>query len=246
MKEIKSYCFTLGNDSRLIKADSAFLELCGYTVGQKVSFEASFGLSSEFEGVLEHKLVTALGESLSCISFVSALNFRTVVTKISSVTESAETDLLTGLITRNELTRRESEIFDGSEELSLVFIDVDNFKYVNDNAGHSAGDKLLKRLAVLIKRIFRSDDLLCRYGGDEFVAILPGCSLKNAGIKAELLVTLAEKEGISLSAGAAAKRSGQRLCELIDNADAAMYSAKKAGKGRAAVYDGNSFGRTDV
>jgi diguanylate cyclase (GGDEF)-like protein len=132
---------------------------------------------------------------------------------------------------------------------SLILFDVDNFKKYNDNNGHLKGSAALRRIAQLMRQAFRSSDMLAKYGGDEFVIILPDSDKIGAFLAADRLRDVVEKEPfagghlqpsgkVTLSLGIAGyPEHGQTVKELLDRADKALYSAKKAGRNRTAIYD---------
>ncbi len=131
--------------------------------------------------------------------------------------------------------------------LSIILLDVDNFKFVNDSFGHSMGDKALKSVASTVNRALRSDTVFARYGGDEFILLLPETTLKEATVIAERLresiasIHLQTHSGqpVSLSAslGVAAMAPGDSSVQsLIRKADEALYNAKGEGRNRAVEY----------
>ncbi len=233
--KIESYAFTLDGEGKLLRADSAFLRLCGYEIGQKPLFDFAFDIKAD-DRVISHSLITKSGERLNCISFVSGGNFRMITEPLCRKADSvavASYDALTGLKLRSRelidswLAKKQEGGF------AAIFADIDDFKSVNDTKGHAHGDRVLARLAKLLKRTFRSGDLICRYGGDEFLILLDGCGRENAAAKADMLVKMAADEGISLSVGVACTDTGEDIYAVIDGADRAMYKAKKGGKRRA-------------
>ena len=122
---------------------------------------------------------------------------------------------------------------------SLLFLDLDDFKKINDKYGHEAGDKVLTTVAKLIKNSLRSNDIVTRWGGEEFVAALVGCDSEAAVKVAEKLrVDIEEKEidykgnkiCLTSSIGVISLGNEKNLVELVDRADQAMYEAKKKGK----------------
>lgn len=121
--------------------------------------------------------------------------------------------------------------------LSLLMFDIDNFKAYNDSFGHIEGDKLLKEFGSIFKKELRSVDVICRYAGDEFVAILPETNSRDAQVVGEKIIRAANnikfKSNISLSVGVA-EYSNKTLNrrDLIMKADQALYQAKKEGKNR--------------
>jgi len=130
--------------------------------------------------------------------------------------------------------------------LAIVMLDIDLFKTVNDQFGHAAGDEVLKALAELFKRSSRESDLICRYGGEEFVAVMPNMSADQAMERAEfwrrqlkdLSVDHAgARIGITLSAGVAVfPEHGNSPGVLIARADEMLYKSKQAGRNRISVY----------
>jgi diguanylate cyclase (GGDEF)-like protein len=129
-----------------------------------------------------------------------------------------------------------------SAPLSLIMLDIDDFKIYNDRLGHQAGDKILKELAVLLKNQSRKMDYVCRYGGEEFTIILPETEKKEAFLIAERLRTDIEKHGfiheeilpqkkLTMSLGLATfPEDGNTPSELIAASDKALYQAKQKGK----------------
>lgn len=127
--------------------------------------------------------------------------------------------------------------------LSLMFLDLDNFKLINDTLGHTSGDVVLKTVAAYLQGALRQADVVCRYGGEEFVALLPQTPLKPALALAErlrrriaqMVIALAEQDiQITVSIGVAGLEPGMNGEDLVDAADAAMYRAKQAGKNQVA------------
>ena len=133
--------------------------------------------------------------------------------------------------------------------LSLVMMDLDHFKRLNDQHGHLLGDQVLREVAVAIGAVLRTTDTAYRYGGEEIVVLLRETGLEDAVAAAERLrvavagVTLAEHPDISIStsAGVAARHSTMsHYTGLVDHADKALYDAKRAGRDRVAVHGGSA------
>ncbi|HSW44974.1 MAG TPA: diguanylate cyclase [Phycisphaerae bacterium] len=163
----------------------------------------------------------------------------------------AWTDPLTRLGNRQLLDEKIAEIFQAQrksgDDLTIVMIDVDHFKTLNDTLGHQAGDDLLKFIGELLRQCVREHDLGIRYGGDEFLLILPGASAEAARVIAERTLRLfAQQTRLlqvepkpTMSAGVASIRdhcpsSPQTLLQM---ADAALYVAKRGGKSRVTVFE---------
>lgn len=132
--------------------------------------------------------------------------------------------------------------------LSVIIFDVDNFKNYNDNNGHIQGSDTLRRVAGLMRTVFRSGDILAKYGGDEFVIILPQSDKVGAFLGAERLREIVEAEdfpGKELQPGGALTISlglagypehGDTTEQILDKADKALYVAKKHGRNRTVIY----------
>ena len=125
------------------------------------------------------------------------------------------------------------------EPLSLVLLDIDLFKQINDNYGHQAGDRVLTRVAQLIKSHVREEDIVCRWGGEEFLLMLSGCDLAHARDITEVIrsavATLQfpfnnEVAKITLSAGIAQMQEEETLGQIVERADHHLYQAKNAGR----------------
>lgn len=149
----------------------------------------------------------------------------------------AERDGLTGLLGVGAFKNEAQTLVDRNNVGAFVVVDIDDFKVVNDTYGHKAGDESLCLLASMMKETFREDDLVCRFGGDEFAVCLAGMVSADALEKRcrELLVRVATASAeagppFSVSIGAVRARGGESYLELYDQADKAMYEAKRAGK----------------
>lgn len=160
-------------------------------------------------------------------------------------------DALTGLTNRNEFETRLKDIFDfhKSEKKKhvLLYIDLDQFKIINDTCGHVAGDTLLKQLAEILKNSVRSSDTLSRLGGDEFGVLLTDCSIKGAMTIAETILNDINDfrfswEGKSFVVGASiglihfSGSDYRDIAAILSAADMACYEAKDLGRNRIQVY----------
>lgn len=162
----------------------------------------------------------------------------------------AMTDALTGLVNRHNFITHAEQVFVGSKAkkspLAVLFIDIDDFKKINDTYGHAFGDTVLIRLARLLKDNLRTVDILCRYGGEEFVILLPRTDTTTAESVSSRIISqvnelrFAENPGFrfSLSIGLAAlpPYGDQTLTDCIEQADCAMYEAKRTGKNKVITY----------
>ncbi|MFE5318575.1 diguanylate cyclase [Paenibacillus sp. NPDC056579] len=130
--------------------------------------------------------------------------------------------------------------------ISMVFIDIDRFKKINDTYGHHVGDLVLQGLAHLLQKHVRSTDLIARFGGEEFVVVLPGSTEQDAVKSIDAILQLAQTEPvaqfegqpfyITFSAGVAGWTEGLTVEDWIKRADDAMYAAKQSGRNRVLLY----------
>lgn len=156
---------------------------------------------------------------------------------------SAKTDLLTGLPNRWEIMSRLQSESGRSERhgkvFSLLLADLDHFKMINDTYGHMAGDRILKSIAKSLRSVIRIEDFCGRWGGEEFLIILPETDLDQASLVAEKLVAEVRKTPLSvngkkitvtLSIGAGVFRQGMSIDGCINKVDVALYKAKSNGR----------------
>ncbi|HRZ27664.1 MAG TPA: diguanylate cyclase, partial [Spirochaetota bacterium] len=177
------------------------------------------------------------------------LSLKIAVENAISNARLANIDHLTGLYNRRffwEAGRIEfNRVLRNKESLSVIMLDIDGFKAINDSFGHHVGDMVIKQLAVIIARNIRGVDIPGRYGGEEFIAILPGTGPGGALYVAEKIRKLAEQEKVdtgangtinfTVSAGIAASDSNMTGFEdLVRMADEMLYRAKEGGKNRVA------------
>ena len=152
---------------------------------------------------------------------------------LGKVEQLARSDSLTGLPNRRSLEelmpREMARARRARSPLCLAVIDVDFFKVYNDTHGHLAGDALLRKCALAWDQELRAEDSLFRFGGEEFVAVLPGCPLEQAGEIVERL-RAATRNGQTVSVGIALWDFEERWESLIERADSALYRAKENGR----------------
>ena len=160
------------------------------------------------------------------------------------VLEMAQTDHRTGLSNRRsgeEAIRREvARALRYGSAVSVVLLDIDHFKRINDSAGHAGGDEVLERLGELLRQRLRATDTPIRWGGEEFLVLLPATDLDSAFRLAEMLRGLIESNAfnvvpqVTVSAGVATLAPNEHGEQLIGRADAKLYEAKNAGRNRVA------------
>ncbi len=166
----------------------------------------------------------------------------------------ASHDALTGLANRRAFNLQLEEIIKQASSASLLFLDLDRFKLVNDTAGHSIGDELLKRISEIFIKHFRDNDFICRLGGDEFSILLKACPLDKARELAQDLCANVDQYSfpwqdriftVGVSVGLTEVCSSDKSAsKVLERADAACYSAKQSGRSRVHVY-GESERETD-
>lgn len=192
------------------------------------------------------RLFSALDQSIQRIGItLSSIALREELQKFSYE------DALTGLKNRryfDQLFEHESAVAQRNDlSLSLLVVDIDHFKHFNDTHGHEAGDRALQRVASILQRQFRESDIVCRYGGEEFVVIMPGATSDAARDKANQLCEAVREEPITyqdrdlgvltVSVGVASwPDSSDRPEQILSRADQALYRAKEAGRNRVEVF----------
>ncbi len=162
----------------------------------------------------------------------------------------SETDALTGLLNRRALEVMGWKAFADAEregrELAVIMLDVDHFKAVNDTYGHGTGDVVLKRVADVIQAGLRPGDQLARFGGEEFVILIPGEDESRARLIAERLRFSVESASfpgtpalaVTASFGVAARlKVGDNWDAMLARADRRLYAAKRMGRNRVSITD---------
>lgn len=235
----------------LNRGDSTKL-CCAHHVGSESSLEIPMIARGEIVGLLqlfasgisaverlEHAtdLGSALADGMSLALANMALR--------EKLRNQALRDPLTGLYNRRymedclqrfvRLAERENR------EISLIMVDLDHFKRLNDEHGHSFGDQVLRDAALTLTGSLRETDIVCRFGGEELVVILPDCPLERAADKAELLrlriEELSNTHGADISASfgvASVPHTSQSVTDLLQAADQALYKAKQGGRNQVA------------
>ncbi len=156
------------------------------------------------------------------------------------------TDALTGVSNRRALDDTLESLLAMlhryEQAFSILIVDIDNFKKLNDEQGHLYGDRMLKAVAKLLADTVRETDMVARYGGEEFVIVMPQTPLDGAIIFAERLRQRIEQDlPLTVSGGVTATAEGDDSQTLLARADAALYSAKAAGRNRLFCHTGQSI-----
>ena len=204
-------------------------------------------LDAAEQRVLTQRLVVAL---VTFVALVAAVAAFWQLSRARRFRRRAEVDSLTGICSRSAIESRALAAFDRCQRdhkpVSLLIVDVDGLKAVNDSRGHAEGDILLREMSALIASSLRQQDLLGRWGGDEFVALLLDCDATVAAEIAErvrltVVNGLAEKwagSGACSIGGATRLAAGETFDATLVRADAALYVAKQTGKNRVVFAEG--------
>jgi len=211
------------------------------------------GLASVVQAMLSdsRQLRTAIGASHERLQRDSRraaeleTRVRDLETELRRLSDEACTDALTQVANRRGLEQHfaaaSAHAAGAGASLAVGLLDIDNFKKLNDRLGHAAGDMALKALATEVSRRLRPDDQVARFGGEEFVVLLPGLPVEQAqqtltrlqrSLSASLFLHEGEEVFVTFSAGVTAWRTGESLQSAIERADAALYEAKRTGKNR--------------
>jgi len=164
----------------------------------------------------------------------------------NEIAERARRDPLTGLFNRRAFFEQAQKLDSDGAKFAILMIDIDHFKSINDSYGHLGGDRVLVNVAKLIQSAFRTDDLACRYGGEEFCVLLRECQQDQAmklalGLVHQLAakpldVSEGQRVAVTTSVGVCVRSQGENLLKTLQHADNALYSAKHQGRNRAVAY----------
>ncbi|OYZ57502.1 MAG: hypothetical protein B7X81_09070 [Hydrogenophilales bacterium 17-61-76] len=211
----------------------------GPSIGRTTTLRAKHRTGDEFPVDISLSAIKLRGQ-WSAVGIVRDATERVQIEE--RLKQLATTDTLTGLCNRRcfdgALAREIERAARFSSPLSLILFDIDHFKRVNDTFGHQTGDRVLTQLAVTVGNTIRTVDLFARWGGEEFVVLLPGSDLNAARLLAEKLRMALEKQPFSdvgqvtCSFGVAEYASGDNMDALIKKVDRCLYHAKASGRNR--------------
>lgn len=247
-----SACWALKRGKpHLNRGDSTKL-CCAHHVGSETLLEIPMIARGEIIGLLQLfasgvsaverlEQVTDLGSALADGMSLALAN----MALREKLRNQALRDPLTGLYNRRymeDCLQRFVRLADReNREISLIMVDLDHFKRLNDEHGHSFGDQVLRDAALTLTGSLRETDIVCRFGGEELVVILPDCPLERAADKAELLrlriEELSNTHGADISASfgvASVPHTSQSVTDLLQAADQALYKAKQGGRNQVA------------
>jgi len=192
------------------------------------------GADSAFDGNLATMLVLA-----AAVAVLSSAIGNTWRNAEREARRLAEVDPLTGIANRRSFLERLEELAsDSAAEFSILMLDLDDFKRLNDEYGHLHGDEVLRQVARVIAGNLRADDRLARYGGEEFVVAMPGVDLHEMRVIADRLrMAIHETTPTSASIGCAAREPGETAHGVLRRADDVLLAAKRRGKNRIHVSE---------
>ena len=230
-------------ESRLGKYLCVPLIAQGDTLGVlQLGYPAIVDTARAFDEITEQRLGIAAASQIALS--LASLRLR------ESLRDQSIRDPLTGLFNRRFmqecLDREMLRVTRKNRSLAVIFIDIDHFKRFNDMFGHEAGDEVLRAMGDFFRTHFRGDDVICRYGGEEFAIILPESTAQDAATRAEILRLAAKDlklmhhgvtlDSVTISAGIAGyPEHASSASELLNVADTCLYEAKTKGRDRIVV-----------
>ena len=156
----------------------------------------------------------------------------------------ATTDSLTGLLNRRSFEHRVATLRREESDVTIAMADLDHFKLLNDTYGHGTGDRALRLFAQVLGESLRTEDVVCRHGGEEFAIAVPGCTIEKAReifdaarTRLEAAIAVAGLPKFTVSFGVVGSDPHDDLPTLISRADAALFQAKRKGRDRVVVFD---------
>jgi diguanylate cyclase (GGDEF)-like protein len=204
-------------------------------------------IAADLDRPISMQLGAMLWWMISTIAFLFGLLLRVTVRLNEEVQRQADIDHLTGIYTRRAFMRLAEEEIEqhrhNGKPITLLFLDLDHFKRLNDQYGHQAGDAALTHFARLMQGAVRHSDLVGRYGGEEFCLLLPGALPALARQTAERICAALRETPfrfsqqsipLTVSVGIAPRRQDESFDSLIRRADVALYEAKRSGRDRIA------------
>lgn len=233
-------------DSQLIRVDNTDVLITEIDIDQlQWRLLLLVPLESRQTQITQTFILNALMAS-SIIFVVLVAGYAILISYKRSLEKKIEIDPLSGLANRSYIQRRYNQLKRKEQAISVVLVDLDHFKKVNDTYGHSAGDEVIKHTASLMSAEIRSADTVGRWGGEEFIMLLPTESLSSAKTIVQRIKNHLERSVIqhsdhelrvTASFGIAHGNTKEPFSKLLANADVALYEAKKAGRNVVRVYN---------
>jgi diguanylate cyclase (GGDEF)-like protein len=162
---------------------------------------------------------------------------REAVERVDRLRKAADTDTLTGIANRRVAERALNLFATGQRRYAVMMIDIDHFKAINDQHGHDTGDRILQRIAEILKARMRVQDTVARWGGEEFLVIVESVTREESAAIAESLRNMVEQGTgeilkTTISIGVVHSDSGQSADQILTRADEGLYAAKKSGRNK--------------
>jgi len=162
---------------------------------------------------------------------------RETAERVERLRKAANTDTLTGIANRRVAERALNLFAAGQRRYAVMMIDIDHFKLINDQHGHDTGDRILQRIAEILKDRMRVQDTVARWGGEEFLVIVESVTREEAAAIAESLRSLIERGtkqilATTISVGVAHSNTGQGVDQILKRADEGLYAAKNSGRNK--------------
>ena len=215
--------------------ESMFVFMAAMVIHQSLSWNRTLAKSfSDCQMLIRNRLSVDRTE-------VSSDSIDRKFARFSRKVENLEHDFLTGLKTRGTTDQKIGELLGTNSSFSIFLIDIDHFKSVNDTWGHDVGDSVLAAVAREITKGVRSSDITGRWGGEEFIVIMPGADINVAWSTAERIRRkIMEMEGmprtITASFGLAEYKHGEEFSETVSRSDKGLYKAKRNGRNQVVLY----------
>lgn len=241
--EITQY---LGKSAIEINLKSNTLEACAVDISQAVSLDTITVITQQI--VLEAKSIAESSKKLKGKLDSAVLKIDVLSKELNEIKHTAKTDMLTSLLNRRGFSEAMVKAMETTkitrEPFSIIMLDIDHFKKINDEYGHLIGDHILKMVSKLLTDYIKGKDIASRFGGEEFILILPQTSLEGAYILAEQIRLSLQKKTwtikdtgksigqISVSLGIALYKIGESVDTVIKRADTALYHAKNTGRNK--------------
>lgn len=175
------------------------------------------------------------------------LHLQMMTRRVNKLNDEAMTDSLTGLYNRKGFNMMVSQ-YPSTNDHSIIAIDIDHFKKINDKHGHAAGDAVLVTLSARLKNAVKDDDIVCRFGGEEFIIFLPDTHRDDAAIIAERLRAHINDDefpytgNVTISLGVSGlKENDYDLAQALQQADEALYQAKRTGRNKVVVAENHDL-----
>lgn len=217
------------------KSHEAYIEHRLLKKNKEIIFVFCMGILND-DGTSQIR-ITEMDNSLSLLFLEKNLKLR-YTNRIKNIKKLAETDNLTNLLRRSPLIKKTNKLLKQNQHISLLLIDVDDFKNINDSYGHTTGDTVLKEIANLLIESTTEKDLICRMGGDEFAILITNeespeeiaNNLLNGVKKIKISKDNKYKIGLSIGIKEIIKNDNFKFEDVYYLADKALYKAKKNGK----------------